>query len=76
MGRKYQYQKAGKWIQPDQNGHRMACCDCGLVHAFDFKVHKGKVLLRAFLDSRATGQIRHHMIKNKDGVFNSDVEAD
>lgn len=38
----------GEWIQPVMKGYRMACCDCGLVHALDFRIRKGKVQLRAF----------------------------
>ena len=61
MGRNYKEEKAGEWIQPDQNGHRIACCDCGLVHAFDFRIKGKRVEFRVFNDNRATGQVRRHM---------------
>lgn len=32
------------WIFPKMTGYKMACCDCGLVHDFKFKiVQKTKV---------------------------------
>ncbi len=61
MGRKYDDEVPGRWIQPIRHGYRMACCDCGLVHIIDFRVRKRHVQLRVFRDNRATGQIRRHM---------------
>ncbi|GAG45807.1 unnamed protein product, partial [marine sediment metagenome] len=29
-------------------GYRLKCCDCGLVHKFDFRIKKGTVQFRAF----------------------------
>ena len=42
MGLRYPTQVAGEdgwspWIQPVMNGYRICCCDCGLVHAMQFK---------------------------------------
>jgi hypothetical protein len=58
-------------------GYKMACCDCGLVHALEFRVMRvtqrlGKwtmsvpvsehiVLFRAKRMKRETGQVRRHM---------------
>lgn len=45
----------GEWVAPTpQRGHKMACCDCGLIHRMDFRVRGGKVEFRAFRDARAT----------------------
>ena len=40
---------------------RLRCCDCGLVHKFDFRVHRGRIEIRAFRDNRATAAIRRWM---------------
>ena len=28
------------WIRPKQRGFNIGCCDCGLVHSFNFRVTK------------------------------------
>jgi formate-dependent nitrite reductase cytochrome c552 subunit len=49
----------GEWVMPmPQIGHKMACCDCGLIHRMDFAVLKGKVIFRAVRDNRATANRR------------------
>ena len=49
----------GEWVQPVQEGYKMACCDCGLVHVIDFRVsEEGKVQLRPYRDNRATAAKR------------------
>jgi hypothetical protein len=50
-----------EWQQPIIRNYKMACCDCGLVHEIDFRIHKGRVQLRARRNNRATGQIRRHL---------------
>lgn len=32
--------KAGEWVNPVKGGYLLKCCDCGLVHRFDFRVVK------------------------------------
>lgn len=54
----YEQPKAGQWVQPIRKGYRMACCDCGLVHTMDFRIHKGRAQFRAFRNNRATAQMR------------------
>lgn len=65
MGRKYLDQTAGKWIQPTRKQYRVCCCDCGLVHAIDFRLIKyGKgrrIQFRAYRDNRATAGVRRGM---------------
>lgn len=56
--RQYPYVEAGEWIQPVRRGYKMACCDCGLVHTLDFRIHRGRAQFRAFRDNRASGQLR------------------
>jgi hypothetical protein len=58
---KYDEPEAGEWVKPVRKGYKLACCDCGLVHQFDFRVRKGKIEFRVYSDFRATGQIRRHM---------------
>lgn len=57
----YQKPKPGEWVQPVKRGYKMACCDCGLVHTMDFRVHKGRAQFRAWRNPRATGGIRSTM---------------
>lgn len=52
--------KAGEWIQPIDAGYKLACCDCGLVHRMDFRVHEGRVQYRAFRAERSTALMRRH----------------
>jgi Zn-finger protein len=47
--------KDGEWVRPVETGYLMGCCDCGLVHRMDFRVHKGRAIFRAF---RADGHTR------------------
>ena len=53
------------WIKPKIHGYKMACCDCGLIHDFEFAVFdedgkeiKGAVMFRARRNKRATSQRR------------------
>ena len=58
---RYPSVQAGEWVQPVEEGYKMACCDCGLVHKMDFRIEGGRVQLRAFRDKRATAQVRRRM---------------
>ena len=35
--------ESGEWEKPIQRGYLLGCCDCGLVHRFDFRVRDGMV---------------------------------
>jgi hypothetical protein len=59
-GRKYPQVEPGQWLTPIRKGYGIQCCDCGLVHKFDFRVRGGRIELRAWRDNRATGQVRRH----------------
>lgn len=62
---KYEQVYDGEWIEPTpQVGHKMSCCDCGLVHTINFRVVKGKVQFQAFRNLKATYNRRRN-IKNK-----------
>jgi len=56
----YATPKAGEWVQPVEQGYKMACCDCGLVHTMDFRIENGRVQFRVTRNNRATGQMRRH----------------
>lgn len=51
----------GEWITPSRL-HKMACCDCGLVHKLEFRIVKGQVTFRAWRDKRATAAKRRHKL--------------
>lgn len=51
-------QGRSRWVQPVSRGYRLACCDCGLVHAMDSRVRDGAVQVRFARDNRATGAKR------------------
>lgn len=48
------------WLQPVENGYRMSCCDCGLVHELDFRISDDgtRAQFRARRHTRATAQKR------------------
>jgi hypothetical protein len=48
----------GEWVQPTESGYKMACCDCGLVHSMDFRIHNGKIQFRAGRNEKYTNIIR------------------
>lgn len=53
----------GEWVNPIRKGYNLACCDCGLVHVMDFRIHNGHIEFRAFRNNRSTAMIRR--FKNK-----------
>lgn len=60
---KYDEPKAGEWVQPIRKGYRLMCCDCGLVHTINFRIHKGKIQFQVFRNNRATAMARRHKFK-------------
>lgn len=62
MKRRYVQGFDGDWVRPVMRGYKVACCDCGLVHRYDFRlVRVGKqmvIVYRAFRDRRATAARR------------------
>ncbi|MFW9873061.1 MAG: type II toxin-antitoxin system HicB family antitoxin [Candidatus Thorarchaeota archaeon] len=69
----------GNWSQWSKLSqiHSIACCDCGLVHDFEFRIQGDQVQFRAKRLERSTGQIRRHMkrlvwlIPEKEGGFSA-----
>ncbi len=57
---KYVEQKDGDWIKVIRRKHKIACCDCGLVHMLNFRIKKGKIEFQAIRDNRATAQRRRY----------------
>ncbi len=55
---KYRQFKDNEWVQPRMRHHRMKCCDCGLVHEMDFRIHRGRIQFRAKRHARATASAR------------------
>lgn len=50
-----------RWIQPVEQGYKMCCCDCGLVHIIDFRIEAGRIQFRLTRNNRSTAQVRRHM---------------
>ena len=59
---RYKQAQDGDTITPKMRGYKVKCCDCGLVHRFNFKVitkGRGKgVQFRVWRDERATAAVR------------------
>lgn len=56
----------GERIEPKTMlGHKMKCCDCGLVHIIDFYIVGKKVQFVSRRDKRATAAARREMAKAK-----------
>jgi len=49
-----------EWFYVPRRGYQQACCDCRLVHVFNFRLRKGKLEMSVRRDARATGQLRRH----------------
>jgi hypothetical protein len=69
---RYACPEVGAWVKPVRyppKSYKFACCDCGLVHRFRFRIvpnkyGRGKVIqFQAERDRRATGQMRRWMKK-------------
>lgn len=58
MGRVYEQAYTNEWLDVKRNNQTLECCDCCLVHQYDFRVRKGKIQIRVRRDNRATGQRR------------------
>lgn len=66
MGRTFEKPKSGEWVQPVRRGYKMGCCDCGLVHRMDFRIHHGRAQFRAFRAPRSTASMRRAMTLRRD----------
>jgi hypothetical protein len=63
MSSKYKF-STEKWeeIKPGVT-YNIQCCDCGLVHVYEYKIVTGKVYVSTTRNERATGQVRRHLKK-------------
>ena len=56
---RYTQRYDGEWFDiAFEPGHRVKCCDCGLVHNVDFRVEGDEVQIRLEKNNRSTGQVR------------------
>lgn len=51
----------GVWVRPKHRGFKEQCCDCGLVHRWDFRVVDEGVEFRVFRDERGTAAARRKL---------------
>lgn len=59
MPKLYPQIQPGEWVQP-LDTYRFACCDCGLVHQVEFRIHEGRIQFRMWRHDRSTAQLRKH----------------
>jgi len=59
----YHQKQDGEWDDVT-DGKLTACCDCGLVHSYEFAVLDGRILRRAWRENRKTAGRR----RNKDVI--------
>ena len=60
MSKRYVQVVEEECVKVDGNRIDLACCDCGLVHEFDFEIVKGKIQFKILRNDRSTSQIRRH----------------
>lgn len=69
MPKKYPKVYEAEWVKPHRKYYKMMCCDCGLVHKFEFKLidyTSGKgILFRAWRDNVATANTRRRKTPRK-----------
>lgn len=53
----------GEWFAPNMKKYRMMCCDCGLVHRFQFRITDSGVEFRVWRDERSTSAARRKKAK-------------
>lgn len=46
------------WINPIYKNYTLICCECGLTHKFDFRIHKGKIQFRVKRNNISTALVR------------------
>ncbi len=67
---RYKDIKDNEW-QPVNPKMRVMCCDCGLVHDYEYKIGKGeRVFIRSNRNNRATAAARRHqkiILKHSNG---------
>lgn len=51
---RYQAKVDGEWFELPRGWSKLGCCDCKLTHAVEVSVRRGRVMMRAIRDTRAT----------------------
>lgn len=68
--RRYVELDEGQWHRPVRSGWRHACCDCGRVHAVDFRLVRAgngrRIVMRWRSDRRATAAMRRALRKGSE----------
>ena len=75
MGGKYRILRQGEPFKLGRQNkvEHCACCDCGLVHIYQYTAHKdGSITRWAWRHQRATGQKRRWMKKRKEGIWEAE----
>ena len=49
---KYTKREDGEWIKPKGAFHFIRCCDCSLVHLFEFRRNGARIKFRAWRQNR------------------------
>lgn len=62
---KYRQLYDGEWFYPRRYKHRNACCDCGLVHEWTFKLEGRTIKMKASRNMRATAAKRRYLKHGK-----------
>ena len=60
--------ESGEWVQPKRRGYELQCCDCGLVHRFNFRLWNNRIQLQAFREERKTAATRRERRKRGETV--------
>jgi hypothetical protein len=58
------------WMHP-LPGYKVACCDCGLIHEFEFRLEDNRLVFRARRLERNTAAHRRERRKRGDLKFDS-----
>ena len=66
--RKFYTATEGVWVFVRRSGQGMACCDCGLVHKFQFRNMGKHIQIRGWRDERRTAALRREMKKRGEGI--------
>lgn len=63
MARATEYKQVfdGNTITVIGRHHKIACCDCGLIHLLKFRMKGSTITFKAFRDNRATAQRRRKL---------------
>ena len=53
------------WITPVHHKFKAICCDCNLVHDFEFRTHKGQIQFKVSRNNRSTALTRRKTKRKK-----------